>query len=133
MTTGSARPLNAAPLSNRGGAEAEAGSSRVLDQQIDTTDATGALAVPCWARFAQLDGTACRAADGRHSKCSLRGVRFGRHKSLPQQQITELQERRRKGAIIRVLMNDYPDLKSDGLSLPGGVSPSQPEASLEFV
>jgi DNA invertase Pin-like site-specific DNA recombinase len=106
---------------------------RVLDQQIDTTDATGRLLhmLGAIAQF-ETELRAERQMDGIQI-AKARGVRFGRHKSLPQQQITELQERRRQGAIIRVLMNDYRIAKATVYRYLEGVSPAQPQASPEFV
>ncbi len=62
-----------------------------------------------------------------------RGVRFGRHTTLPQQQIAKLHERQRQGAGIRVLMNDYRIAKATVYRYLEGVSPAQPEEFPEFV
>ena len=107
---------------------------RVLDQQIDTNDATGRLLFHMLGAIAQFETElrAERQMDGIQS-AKARGVRFGRHKRLPQQQITELQERRRQGAIIRVLMNDYRISKATVYRYLEGVSPAQPEMPPEFV
>jgi DNA invertase Pin-like site-specific DNA recombinase len=106
---------------------------QVLDQQIHTNDATGRLLFHMLGAIAQFETElrAERQMDGIQS-AKARGVRFGRHKTLPQQQITELQERRRQGAIIRVLMNDYRISKATVYRYLEGVSPAQPEESPEF-
>jgi DNA invertase Pin-like site-specific DNA recombinase len=107
---------------------------QVLDQQIDTNDATGRLLFHMLGAIAQFETElrAERQMDGIQS-AKARGVRFGRHKILLQQQITELQERRRQGTIIRVLMNDYRISKATVYRYLERVSPAQPEESPEFV
>jgi DNA invertase Pin-like site-specific DNA recombinase len=40
-------------------------------------------------------------------KAKEKGVKFGRKKNLNQEQINELQSRRKKGELIKDLMKDY--------------------------
>lgn len=57
-----------------------------------------------------------------------RGVRFGRHKCLTQQQIVELQARRRQGTLIRTLMRDYRIAKATVYRYLSEASPGPEEA-----
>jgi DNA invertase Pin-like site-specific DNA recombinase len=81
---------------------------QVVDQQIDTTDATGRLLFHMLGAIAQFETElrAERQIDGIQS-AKARGVVFGRHKCLTRQQIVELQARRQQGTLIRTLMSDY--------------------------
>ncbi len=81
---------------------------QVLDQQIDTTDATGRLLFHMLGAIAQFETElrAERQMDGIQT-AKARGVRFGRHKHLRAQQIAELQDRRKQGVTIHTLMKDY--------------------------
>jgi DNA invertase Pin-like site-specific DNA recombinase len=81
---------------------------QVLDQNIDTGDATGRLLFNMLGAIAQFETEirAERQLDGIH-KAKAQGVRFGRQKSLAQAQIAELQQRRKQGELIRTLMKAY--------------------------
>ncbi len=81
---------------------------KVLDQNIDTTDATGRLLFNMLGAIAQFETEirAERQLDGIR-KAKERGVLFGRQKRLALQQITELRRRRKKGTLIKTLMADY--------------------------
>ena len=81
---------------------------RVLDQNINTSDATGRLLFNMLGAIAQFETEirAERQMDGIH-KAKQRGVHFGRKTSLTGQQVAELQERRRQGALIKTLMKGY--------------------------
>ncbi len=81
---------------------------QVLDQNIDTSSATGRLLFNMLGAIAQFETEirAERQMDGIQ-KARERGVRFGRRKSLTQQQIIELRERRDHGELIKNLMKDY--------------------------
>lgn len=81
---------------------------RVLDQAIDTSDATGRLLFNMLGAIAQFETEirAERQADGI-ANARARGVAFGRRPALTTEQITELRERRRQGALIKTLMADY--------------------------
>jgi DNA invertase Pin-like site-specific DNA recombinase len=81
---------------------------QVLDQAINTADATGRLLFNMLGAIAQFETEirAARQLDGiQHARA--RGVAFGRRKNLTEQQSAELRARRRAGATIRVLMREY--------------------------
>lgn len=81
---------------------------QVLDQNIDTSDATGRLLFNMLGAIAQFETEirAERQMDGIR-KAKERGVHFGRKKKLTTQQIAELQHRRQQGVLIKTLMQDY--------------------------
>ena len=81
---------------------------QVLDQHIDTGDATGRLLFNMLGAIAQFETEirAERQMDGI-KKAKERGVRFGRGKKLTPQQRSELQEKRARGELIKTLMRDY--------------------------
>ena len=81
---------------------------KVLDQQIDTSDATGRLLFNMLGAIAQFETEirAERQMDGIQ-KAKDRGVRFGRKKQLTEQQVIELRRRREQGDLIKTLMKDY--------------------------
>ena len=80
---------------------------QVLDQQIDTSTATGRLLFNMLGAIAQFETElrAERQMDGIR-KARERGVHLGRHKRLTPQQIAALQYQRREGALIKTLMHD---------------------------
>jgi DNA invertase Pin-like site-specific DNA recombinase len=81
---------------------------RVLDQHINTNDATGRLLFNMLGAIAQFE-TELRAERQMEGirKARERGVPLGRQKRLTPQQIAALQHQRRDGALIRTLMHDY--------------------------
>ena len=81
---------------------------QVLDQNIDTGDATGRLLFNMLGAIAQFETEirAERQIDGIQ-KAKERGVKFGRDKSLTSAQISEMQQRREQGELIKTLMADY--------------------------
>jgi DNA invertase Pin-like site-specific DNA recombinase len=81
---------------------------QVLDQNIDTSDATGRLLFHMLGAIAQFETEirAERQMDGIQ-KAKERGVRFGQVKKLTAPQIAELQKRRKQGTLIKTLMKDY--------------------------
>jgi DNA invertase Pin-like site-specific DNA recombinase len=81
---------------------------QVLDQQIDTREATGRLLFPLLDAIAQFETRlrAERQADGMQ-KAKARGVRFGRKKTLIPAQVAELRQRRAHGELIKTLMQAY--------------------------
>jgi DNA invertase Pin-like site-specific DNA recombinase len=81
---------------------------QVLDQHIDTGDATARLLFNMLGAIAQFETEirAERQMDGIQ-KAKERGIRFGRRKSLTAEQIAELRQRREQGVLIRTLMMDY--------------------------
>ncbi len=80
----------------------------VLDQHINTNDATGRLLFNMLGAIAQFETEirAERQMDGIQ-KAKARGICFGRQKKLTTQQIAELRNRRKSGVLIRTLMKDY--------------------------
>ena len=81
---------------------------QVLDQNIDTSDATGRLLFNMLGAIGQFETEirAERQMDGIQ-KAKERGVHFGRKKKLTPEQIVELQHRREQGTLIKTLMHDY--------------------------
>jgi len=84
------------------------GHLQVLDQSIDTGDATGRLLFHLRGAIAQFE-TELRAERQREGiqKAQERGVHFGRQKKLSPVQIHELHRRRAQGSLSRTLMADY--------------------------
>src|SRR5919204_2634496 len=81
---------------------------QVLDQSIDTSDATGRLLFHMLGAIAQFE-TELRAERQREGirKARERGVHFGRQKKLAAAQVSELRHRRAQGILIKTLMHDY--------------------------
>lgn len=81
---------------------------QVLDQNIDTSDATGRLLFNMLGAIAQFETEirAERQMDGIR-KAKERGVKFGKRKKLSPEQVAELQSRREQGVLIKTLMKDY--------------------------
>lgn len=81
---------------------------QVLDQNINTSDATGRLLFNMLGAIAQFETEirAERQMDGIQ-KAKERGVQFGRRKKLTQHQVAELRKRRQEGELIKRLMADY--------------------------
>ena len=83
-------------------------SLQVIDQNINTNDATGRLLFNMLGAIAQFETEirAERQMDGI-LKAKARGVKFGPSPSLSPEQITELKNRRQQGTLIKTLMKDY--------------------------
>ncbi|MGB5634563.1 MAG: recombinase family protein [Waterburya sp.] len=81
---------------------------QVLDQNINTSDATGRLLFNMLGAIAQFETEirAERQMDGIN-KAKERGVAFGRKRKMTTQQIEELRARRKEGVLIKTLMCDY--------------------------
>ena len=81
---------------------------QVLDQNINTNDATGRLLFNMLGAVAQFETEirAERQMDGIQ-KAKERGVHFGRKKRLTVQPIAELRDRGDQGALIKALMKEY--------------------------
>ena len=103
---------------------------QVLDQNINTGDATGRLLFNMLGAIAQFETElrAERQKDGIQ-KAKERGVQFGKKKKLDPEQIAELQKSRREGVLIKTLMKEYDLSKSsvyrylnETISLPGAGS-----------
>lgn len=102
---------------------------QVLDQSIDTSDATGRLLFNMLGAIAQFETEirAERQMDGIQ-KAKEQGIRFGRKKTLTTQQIAALRHRRTQGVLIKTLMQDsglskasvYRYLRDTHASLSGG-------------
>jgi DNA invertase Pin-like site-specific DNA recombinase len=100
---------------------------QVLDQNIDTGDATGRLLFNMLGAIAQFETEirAERQLDGIH-KAKANGVRFGRQKRLTKTQIDELRQRRKQGALIKTLMKDYALSKASVYRYLNQANPSPP-------
>ena len=81
---------------------------KVIDQSIDTSDATGRLLFNMLGTIAQFETEirAERQMDGiRNAKAN--GVHLGRRKHITEDEQVELQIKRQDGALIKTLMADY--------------------------
>lgn len=80
----------------------------VLDQNIDTSDATGRLLFNMLGAIGQFETEirAERQMDGI-KKAKDRGVQFGKRPALTDDQILELRDKRQHGALIKELMAEY--------------------------
>lgn len=80
----------------------------VLDQNIDTSDATGRLLFNMLGAIGQFETEirAERQMDGI-KKAKDRGVQFGKRPALIDGQIVELRDKRTKGMLIKDLMAEY--------------------------
>ena len=81
---------------------------KVIDQNINTCDATGRLLFNMLSAISQFETElrAERQTDGIQ-KAKERGVKFGRQKKLTAQKINEMRQRRKQGVLIKTLMKDY--------------------------
>ncbi len=81
---------------------------QVLDQNINTHDATGRLLFNMLGAISQFETEirAERQMDGI-IKAKERGIDFGRKRKMTASQIVELQQRRKSGTPIKTLMADY--------------------------
>ena len=81
---------------------------RVVDQNIDTADATGRLLFNMLGAIAQFETEirAERQLDGI-TKARKKGVRFGARQKLANEQIKELRQKREAGALIKTLIKEY--------------------------
>ena len=99
---------------------------QVLDQQIDTSDATGRLLFNMLGAIAQFETElrAERQMDGIHN-AKARGVAFGRRKALTSDQVTLLRCARRQGTLIHTLMRDFHVSKATVYRYLDGTGPDQ--------
>ena len=81
---------------------------QVLDQSINTADATGRLLFNMLGAIGQFETEirAERQMEGIH-KAKQRGVVFGRQKKLSEQDVLQLKEKRKQGTLIKELMKEY--------------------------
>ena len=80
----------------------------VLDQNIDTSDATGRLLFNMLGAIGQFETEirAERQMDGI-KKARDRGVQFGKRPALSEEQVAELRDKRKNGTLIKDLMVHY--------------------------
>ncbi len=80
----------------------------VIDQNIDTSDATGRLLFNMLGAIGQFETEirAERQMDGI-KKAKDRGVQFGKRPALTDNQIAELRDKRASGTLIKDLMAEY--------------------------
>lgn len=80
----------------------------VLDQNIDTSDATGRLLFNMLGAIGQFETEirAERQMDGI-KKAKDRGVQFGKRPALTENQIVELRDKRANGTLIKDLMAEF--------------------------
>ncbi|ALA62295.1 recombinase family protein [Rickettsia amblyommatis] len=81
---------------------------KVLDQNIDTKDATGRLIFNVLGAIGQFETEirAERQMDGI-LKAKERGVKFGKKKYLTHEQLSVLKEKREQGVKIKTLMQEF--------------------------
>jgi DNA invertase Pin-like site-specific DNA recombinase len=81
---------------------------QVIDQNINTADATGRLLFNMLGAIAQFETEirAERQIDGI-TKAKKKGVQFGAQRKLTEEQIKELQKKRNEGILIKTLMKEY--------------------------
>lgn len=81
---------------------------QVLDQSINTADATGRLLFNMLGAIGQFE-TEIRAERQMEGiqKAKQRGVAFGRQKKLSSAEIQKMKEQRGQGTLIKDLMNQY--------------------------
>jgi DNA invertase Pin-like site-specific DNA recombinase len=80
----------------------------VIDQNIDTSDATGRLLFNMLGAIGQFENEirAERQMDGI-LKAKAQGVQFGPQRKLSDEQLIELKQRRESGELVKDLMADY--------------------------
>ena len=81
---------------------------KVIDQSIDTSDATGRLLFNMLGAIGQFETEirSERQMDGI-KKAKERGVKFGKNKSLDEDQVKDLKEKRERGVLIKDLMSEF--------------------------
>jgi DNA invertase Pin-like site-specific DNA recombinase len=90
------------------GLERKGVNLKIIDQSIDTSNATGRLLFNMLGAIAQFETEirSERQMDGV-KKAKDRGILFGRQKQLSPRQIEELRIVRKQGVTIKTLMKDY--------------------------
>jgi DNA invertase Pin-like site-specific DNA recombinase len=80
----------------------------VIDQQIDTSTASGLLLVTMLGAIAAFENDLRkeRQTDGI-ALARRKGIQFGRKKSLNDDQVIELRQKRNEGVMIKDLMSNY--------------------------
>ena len=86
---------------------------KVLDQNIDTSDATGRLLFNMLGAINQFENEIRmeRQIDGINA-AKQRGVKFGRNKSLTPAEIITLKQKRKSGTLVKDLMKEFGISKS---------------------
>ena len=81
---------------------------KVIDQNIDTSDATGRLLFNMLGAIAQFETEirSERQMDGI-KKAKAAGIRFGRKKALSLSQVLDLKKKRQNHVLIKDLMREY--------------------------
>ena len=105
-------------------------SVKVIDQSIDTSDATGRLLFNMLGAIAQFETEirAERQMDGiRNAKAN--GVHLGRRKHLTEDEQVELQMKRQDGSFLKTLMEEYNLSKASFYRYLAGVTVQQSEES----
>jgi DNA invertase Pin-like site-specific DNA recombinase len=99
---------------------------KVLDQNIDISDATGRLLFNMLSAIAQFETElrAERQMDGIQ-KALARGVRFGRKHTLTPAEVTSLRQQRAAGVLIKDLMQQYGLSKASVYRYLDGTQPSE--------
>ncbi len=107
---------------------------QVLDQQIDTSSATGRLLFNMLGAIAQFETElrAERQMDGIQ-QAKARGVRFGKAKALVPEQIRTLRQRRAQGDLIKTLMQDYALSKASVYRYLSAIAPTQSVQALALL
>ncbi len=100
---------------------------QVIDQNIDTSSATGRLLFNMLAAIAEFETElrSERQLDGINKAKEL-GVKFGRSRRLSPQQVIELQLQRQQGVLVKVLMKDFALSKASVYRYLGTSSPEVP-------
>ena len=81
---------------------------RVLDQNIDTSDATGRLLFNMLGAIAQFETEVREERQSEGIRNALnRGVKFGRKRTITDEQVIEMKSKRKKGSSIKELMKEY--------------------------
>jgi DNA invertase Pin-like site-specific DNA recombinase len=103
----------------------------VIDQQIDTSTASGRLLVTMLGSIAEFENDLRkdRQADGI-SLARRNGVKFGRKKALNETQVQELRQKRLEGILIKDLMTHYSLSKASVYRALGVVEQSSGDAAV---
>lgn len=104
----------------------------VIDQQIDTSTASGRLLVTMLGSIAEFENDLRkdRQADGI-SLARRNGVKFGRKKALNETQVQELRQKRLEGILIKDLMTHYSLSKASVYRVLGVVEQSAADAAMK--
>jgi len=107
---------------------------KVIDQNIDTSTATGRLLFNMLGAIGQFETEirSERQMDGTLKAKEL-GVQFGRRNKLNPEQLNDLHAKRREGVLIKTLMEEYKLSKASVYRHLGqGIRVNHPEAELNY-